>query len=324
MGLPPVVVEISAADSTSELRGTLVDACSRAVLDSECVEGSSASGIEAGSAAAVAIVSWQPDGTVRIEVGLRPDEPWHTRILRFESSEEPAEVFTAVGFAIGALVGRLQEEHELATPESAPGPEPAEPAPTPTPAVARPQLPPQPPPVTVSPSEPSSWVASLAALAGTGRSWSSWQVGAVGSIAWAHPRGALFGFTGTYAVSPRPEGDPQVSWVGFGVGPGYEFPLVGRLGLVLGVDAGAEYHRAQVTLPESLRHAEASRVVGVGRLGIDLVGPAWMQLQAVVGLHVAAPFGATRISVAGVPEDEPAPVRLTGVLGVRYDGREPR
>jgi hypothetical protein len=319
MGLPPVVVEISASDASNDLRDRLVDACTRAVQDGKCVQGSSSDGMEAGSAAAVAIVSWQPDGTVRIEVGLRPREAWHTRILRFDPEEEPSEVFTAVGFAIGALVGRLQEAEERPIFEPTPEPVAAEPEPPPTaPAPA-----PSPSPSSTVPSQPElgSWTGSVAGLVGTGRSWSSWQVGGTGAISWVHPLGALVGANASYAVSPRPEGEPQVSWAGVGVGPGYEFPLDGRFALVVGADVGLEYHRAEVTLPDSRLHGEASRVVGVGRVGVDLVGPTRSPVGGVLGVRLAAPFGATRIKVAGVPQDEPAPVRLMAVLGVRYDAR---
>jgi len=321
MGLPPVVVEISASDASAELRSTLVQACSRAVQDGECVE---SEGPTPESAAAVAIVSWQPDGTIRIEVGLRSDQPWHTRILRFEPNEEPEEVFTAVGFAIGALVGRLQQEEreETAEPPAAPEPAPPEPPPRPVPPPPPAAIAPVPPPRAPKPAaRTSSWIASAAVLGGSGRAWSNWRVGATAALAWVHPTGVSLGASGTYAVSPAPLGSLQVNWAGFGVGPGYELGVGRWLSLAFVGELGMEHHYAEITLPESRLHGHASRWVGIGRLGAALVFPARSPVAATFGVGATAPFGVTEVRIAGASQRSPAPARTTALLGIRYDAR---
>ena len=324
MGLPPVVVEISASDASAELRSTLVDACSRAVQDGECVESEGATP----EAAAVAIVSAQPDGTIRIEVGLRSDQPWHTRILRFESDEEPGEVFTAVGFAIGALVGRLQqEEDEEVIDVPADAPEPAPPA-----LPLRPHSPPPPTPVVPPPPprEPrpeargSAWTASAALLGGSGRAWSNWRVGATAALAWVHSSGVSLNASGTYAASPAPLGSVEVDWAGFGLGPGYELGVGPWASLALVGELGMEHHHAEITLAESGRRGEASRWVGMGKLGASLIVPTRSPVAATLGVGTTAPFGATEIRVAGLYQRTPAAARATALVGIRYDARYAR
>ncbi len=316
MALPPVVVEIAAEEASAAQRGALVEACTRAVQDGYCVEGSSSTPGE--SAAAVAIVSWQPDGAIRIEVGLRSDEPWHTRILRFSAEEEPAEVFTALGFAIGALVGRLQEQEQQRESEMSPTPAPP---PPPEPPARPPPAPVLPPRLDVPepPSNSGAWVARMGLLGGTGRSWSTWRVGGGAGLAWRVPSGWFASVSGSYAATPRPVGEPRVSWAGVGLGPGHEWLLRSGWGVAAGAQLGGEYHRARVTLPDSGATASAGRVVGVGRLEIECLVPTRTAWGVALGTGVTVPFGVTRINVAGVPQAEPAPVRLTGMIGVRYD-----
>jgi hypothetical protein len=326
MTLPPVVVEISAADASPVLRATLVAACSRAVQDGDCTEGASPGDPEPelGAVAAVAIVSWQSDGTVRIEVGLRPGEPWHTRVLRFEEDEEPVEVFTAVGFAIGALVGRLQDEAKQQGPEPMPEPEPepeptsgepAEPVPGPVGAAVKPN----PSPIEPPAERPASgWVGTVGLVAGSGRVWSSWRVGAGVSVAWAHPGGALLGASGEFAATPGAAGSPRETWVGFGAGPGREIELGSELALVVFGELGAEQFSAQI------QGEHASRFVALGRTGVVLVGPNRSPVSAALGVGVTVPFGATQIRIAGVDWDAAAPARVGAALGVRYDTRRRR
>jgi hypothetical protein len=107
---PPVVVEIAPPQSPPELRRTLLDACSRAVRESTCVE-PSAAGPE--TPVAVAVVSWFGKAKVRVEVALRREQQWIVREIQFSERDPAPERWRAAGLVIGTLASVVSRGGEL-------------------------------------------------------------------------------------------------------------------------------------------------------------------------------------------------------------------
>jgi hypothetical protein len=108
--------------------------------------------VQAGAeATAVAIVSWQGDRQVRIQVGLRHRRQWRIRQLAFEEADAPVERWKAAGYATGTLAGEVSGVKQLPTKEPVLAAEPAArppPAPTPRPrAPKKPAVAERPPPL---------------------------------------------------------------------------------------------------------------------------------------------------------------------------------
>lgn len=109
MPLPPVAVEVVPPLEKSELVSTLLQACSQAVVETDCVKSGSEPPGERPSA--VAIVTVEGD-RVRVEVGVQRsgESQWLTRDLRFGAMDPEYERFKTVGFVIGTLAGEISEE----------------------------------------------------------------------------------------------------------------------------------------------------------------------------------------------------------------------
>lgn len=138
----PVAVEIAPPEAPREQVLVLLAACSRAVADSECAL---AADVGDGPTRAVAIVTWQSDSRVFVEVGMRRDghSEWRSRSVLFGASDEPSERWKAVGFAVGTLArGDSTEPAQL---ERTPPPPVDSPTPPPT-AAAKPKPKSVPPP----------------------------------------------------------------------------------------------------------------------------------------------------------------------------------
>ncbi len=156
MPIAPIVVEVAPADSPTDLRAALLDACSHAVHDAHCVE---STGDVASEPSVVAIVSWRDGAHVKLQVALRPEHQWVVREIDFDERNPPEERWRAVGLVIGTLAGEITRAErpsagELPPPPSPPAPpEPAEtqpepPNPRPAPPAAperRPNTGPRPP-----------------------------------------------------------------------------------------------------------------------------------------------------------------------------------
>jgi hypothetical protein len=116
MPVPQIAVEIVINDAgtgrsprknpvePSGGRVALLSGCTSAAASAECVDAESAS-----DAGAVALISFQPDGSVHIEVGSRrsPDARWAVRDIRFHAGDAKIERFRAAGFAAGTLAAEV-------------------------------------------------------------------------------------------------------------------------------------------------------------------------------------------------------------------------
>lgn len=137
----PIAVEIAPLDVHRDEVQVLLEACTRAASDAECVLASDA---PPGGAAAVAIVTWQSDNQAFVEVGMRRDgRPlWRSRNVTFAVNDELVERWRTLGFVVGTLA-----RSELA------GEPDAEPTAANESATAPPTSPPPPPPRKAAPPE---------------------------------------------------------------------------------------------------------------------------------------------------------------------------
>lgn len=121
----PVSVEIAPPDSKESLKAVLLDACSRTVRDTECVE----SAPESTPPSVVAIVSFKAPENAHLEVALRSEQRWVTRDIRFADGDPPEERWRTVGLVIGTLASVLTRHEESPGAPAAPAPAPGVPAP---------------------------------------------------------------------------------------------------------------------------------------------------------------------------------------------------
>src|SRR6187399_1112425 len=135
--MPAVVIDVGDAQPPRDLVVALVDACSQAAAPAgtECHLVRDA---QNEPYAAIAIVTWEEGGKVRVEVGVRkePVSEWRTRELTFQAQDAEIERYKSIGFVIGSLATATRDE---AAPEATPPPErpePPPPAPKPAPVVA--------------------------------------------------------------------------------------------------------------------------------------------------------------------------------------------
>jgi len=121
----PVVVEVTAASPEAPQLAAMLEACGRAVGATECVLARQA---PEPPYEAVAIVTWEGEGRVRVEVGLQAGErtPWRSRELVFQATDLELERWRAIGFVVGTLATAARSEPEPA-PSSTPRPEPEPP-----------------------------------------------------------------------------------------------------------------------------------------------------------------------------------------------------
>ena len=317
---PPVLVEIQAEQATADLRATLLSACSSAVEGAVCREqGEPQPGDEQYSA--LAVITWQTDGTVRIEVARDREQIWQTRLLRFAVDEEPAEVFTAVGFATGTLVGTVQApiQEQPVPPAEAAGQDEAPPPPVPA---APPETPraPVPPPPSRAPrqSRLGVWRIAPGVEMGSGRSLATARVGLLGQFAWVGPRDLVLGVTASYETYPG-RGPVRYQWVTVGAGPGYDLRLSEAWGLGIGAEMSAHYFRAKATDAGTGLDDTEQRWVAAPRASVHLTWPRHAAEAVWIGAGIIWPLGLTSVRVQGVPRDDPAPFLVAAEAGVRFD-----
>jgi hypothetical protein len=279
VGVPPVVVEIQAEQATMTLVDTLLEACTRAVATTTCVQAGTAGELE--QPAAVAIVTFVGPRTVQIQVGLREDRRWRVHELAFSPVDEQTEMWRAVGFATGTLVARASNrEQPSETPPPAP---PAQPPVTESrgkPKSLETPQPPAPPQARVSPApipkKPSPWTTiDIGATIGPGLGKGATRTGGLLRATLNHPTGIL----GTAALEESlglgEHRGLETWWTTLGLGAGYAVRL-GRVAVEGRGEAIAERLAVAAKLGASTQ--SGSRWVGGGRLGL---GAAWLPMEAV-------------------------------------------
>lgn len=144
----PIVIAISPADSPSELRRTLLEACGRAVKVTECVE-RTATKEPPSDGSIVATITWRGAGHVRLEVALRTANQTVEREIDFGPHDATEERWRTTGLVVGTLASVLARNELPSAGELPAAPEPE--------ATAEPRAPePERTPDRPLPSEPEA------------------------------------------------------------------------------------------------------------------------------------------------------------------------
>jgi hypothetical protein len=293
--IPIVAVEIAPADSDPRLVQTLVTACSTSVAIGHCLLANREP--EALEPSAVAIVAWQTNEQVRIEVGIRRDQSarWLTQKLSFRRNDAPSERWRAVGLAIGTLVGEMtgavkppemkrpMDDGELASAQQ------------------------DAPHRTVSGQRTSSSRAEIrldaGAMAGPGLDRGAWRRGGFLRSSYRLRDSAFsFGLSTSYALRPKDEAGVRVEWATVGVGGGHAFEAAASVvGVELRLELLLQYVRVSATEEDSSRTGSADAWLTGARVG--LVG-SWL-FSPPFGLVLEGDIALLNASVDVRLRDEP-------------------
>ena len=251
----PVVVEVTAASPDAPALGAMLEACSRAVGHTPCVLARQA---PEPPYEAVAIVTLEGDGRVRVEVGLRAGEkrPWQSRELVFHDTDLELERWRAVGFVVGTLA-------------SAAGSEPLEPQAPPPPVEAPPRLAPPPAvsprPRAVAPSPQRRVWFGLGWFIGDGFDGALERNGAYGRAALRPGAFPIYASASlAYGTTTEDATPLTTTWLDAGLGLGVVAVDSGSLSLDFALEAVAERFSAEASDP-FIGSSERERFVGLVR-----------------------------------------------------------
>jgi hypothetical protein len=306
----PIVVDVGITEPQRDLLGVLLGACSQAAADSQCYLVSEA---PEGPYRAIAIVTWEREDRVRVEVGVRRTEggEWRTRQLSFQPADESLERYRSVGFVVGTLARdapAAQADSALSEPPAPKKPQPE-----------RQELPKAPAPAVPEAPTParkiSGFLMPLALVAGALDEGGP-RFGA-GLRAGLRPHANWF-LMAAVEGSFRPRArEVTLVWIDAGGGAGVRTTGSSPLHLELRVELLAEIFRAEAQA--GWRGESRSRIVGATRGGADLV----LDLSPSVGLAAGADamlrFGSTDLRVGGENIGSTGSVDVGGMIGVRVE-----
>lgn len=306
----PIVIDVGLAEPARDLLGVMLGACTQAAADSQCYLVSEAPD---GPYRAIAIVTWEREDRVRVEVGVRRKAggEWRTRQLSFQAGDESLERYRSVGFVVGTLARDAPEGADAPLP---PAPEPprapevklAPPrvTPTTTPSLAR-----------AAPSRVSGFLMPLALIGGAlDRGGPRFGGGVRAGL---RPQENWF-FSAVVEGSFRPRAqEVTLIWADAGAGLGVRSTSTAPVHFEGRLELLAEIFRAEAELAG--RGEARSRLVGAARAGADVVldlGPA---IGVVAGADATLRFGATTIRVGDQDVGATGNVDLGGLIGVRVE-----
>ncbi len=306
----PIVIDLGIADPPQESVQVLANACSQAATDTTCYLVRQA---PEGPYAAIAIVTWEADDRVRIEVGLRRAEgaEWRSRDIAFQVADAEIERYRSVGFVIGTLASA--DKSELARRREVPRAAPASVGPPPT-ERRRPPAKTAPPPESAQPARGFIVVAAAGSRAtseGAPRLGGQLRAGVL-----VYPRLLLLLSTGASARARDDQG-LVLSWLDAGGGLGWSLGPGSGLRLELRLEAVVERLAAEARTPRGVN--TRSRTQLAARLGADGVVPLGGFVSLVLGVEALGRGSKTYFSVEGAPAGATELVQLGGALGVRLD-----
>lgn len=352
MPLPPIAVEIAPSDSSPELRQVLLDACTRAVQETTCVESNAQS---SATPVVVAIVSWRDANNVRLEVALRLERRWIVRDVTFGANDDPAERWRAAGLVIGTLasvvanggptaveseaqpapeVGSEQGVDSTAPPaETSPPPATTTPPPPPPPAAARPTTPS--PAKTVAAQStthirdtgerrkiaaeplPPGWM-ELAGIFGSALDSGPWRAGGELAARAIIPTLPLFGSIGI-SVSTTLGRVTGVSalWTEMVAGLGYRYELDGPFCLQGRLEGIAQRFSVSIADGEQAPTSGDRWIVGA-RAGADVAWWTWKNVGFVLGGTASWNSGTTEVRLGGERVASSTPLSYAVRAGVAY------
>jgi hypothetical protein len=311
--LPVVAVQISPRDPAPVLEERLLSACSAGLKRARCVAANQLSASESGAPRAIAVVAWDDDAHVSIEVGLGSEQPvWLQRELEFVEQDPELERWRAAGFTVALLVDDPRFWSE---------PCGVQPPGVPAPALPDPRAQPEdvPAPAAIAPSAPPApWLeADLKALSGSGLVAGAWRLGAEARL--RVPFSSAWFATGSARYALAHDAGLDVRWFDASLGLGWSAPrfwssLETRLRL-----EGLAENLAVTAERAVLTDRRSTWIPGVS-LGTDLIwplSPSWTLSASVDGFWLD---GSTVITNGGerVATSAGAGILLGLGAGVRF------
>jgi hypothetical protein len=307
----PVVIDIGIADAPRESIQVLVDACTQASSETQCHLVRDA---PEGPYAAIAIVTWEANDRIRVEVGLRlaGGSEWRSRELNFQPGDAETERYRSVGFVIGTLASARDPER---APRAATDPEPE-------PTLDRSRAEPNreygserlPAPNGQTPLH--GWV-SVAAVSARAFSEGAPRLG--GSFRVGVRVASRLSVTVSAGASSRPRDDRGLllSWLDAGLGIGVALGPPANSRVELRLDALVERLSAEA---RSMADVDAAgRTQPAARLGVDGVWQLTPPFALVLGAELLARPSATRFRVQGKEVGTSGPFEVGAALGARLD-----
>lgn len=311
MPLPPVVIELSAADAQSVHAPTLVQACSSAVTEGGCQLGP-----ETGATRAVVIVSWDPEHRrAHLQIGAvrGGKDQWATRELYFRESDPLPERWKSVGLIIGTLVGEAEREQEAArkAEASASTPPPIAPASSqPKPTKALPTAPEPPRSGRVWPDR--VWL-GVELAAGPALDDGSWRFGP-GLMGMYEARELnLVALAGArYLQRPKDSHEVSMRWLELSLGPGVAYEPSPGLRLEGTTEALAQRVDASAESDSGGNWALGMRIGITGGAEVGDFG------AFTLGGHAAGLSRGTLVSVRGETVGRAPPLTFGASAGFRF------
>jgi hypothetical protein len=308
----PVVIDLGVADGPREAIQVLVDACTQAASETECHLVRDA---PEGPYAAIAIVTWEADDRIRIEVGVRRAEgaEWRSRELKFRPGDVELERYKSVGFVIGTLA-KANDPEIRAKPAEAPNA--AESGRSEPPQDVIQVAPLERPLPSEAPTPLQGWVAvsavaSRAFSAGAPRLGGNFRVGVrlVSNLSVMVSAGA--------SSRPRDQRGLLLSWLDVGVG----------LGVALGPATSSRVElRADVLVERLTAEARSNSDVDAGartqpaaRLGAVGVWQVATPFAMLGGVEALGRPSVTRFRVEGESVGASGMLEIGAILGARLD-----
>jgi len=300
-----IAVEVPAGSATAEQAEALLRACNVAAAPDRC----ETAGATSETPAAFAVVSWQGELAVHVEVGHPGADGWLERRIIFAPEDPALERWQAVGYAIGTLYGATEKKS-------------AAPAPTLTPEQASPAKPKQTEraPVARKPKVPPAHTLAVELMgrAGTGTESSARFGAGVGLFA-RHKAGPFLSTDVNLDLTDAVVGPDatalSVRFVTVGMSLGTGLPLATNLRLDLGAGPLLEYQ----WLWTELSPAAESRVVGGVRGGATVAYRVGRRVWLGIGAQMGSRFGDATITVDGERVDSIPHVFASATLTLGFD-----
>jgi hypothetical protein len=308
----PIAIDVGVTEPPRELAGVLVESCTRAAVDSTCYLVKEAPD---DSYAALAIITWERDDKVRIEVGLQREQgtEWRSRQLSFQAGDVAVERYRSVGFVIGTLATASKDEPSASEPSpestSSTSPPPvAVPAATPQASEPATSLPP-------AASGPSRGFLGVSAIAGRPVDRGGLRVG--GNVRLGLrllPRLAVLASAGL-STRPRDDFGLRIVWVDAGAGAAFTLGSPVASHVEVRLELLVEQFSAEAR--GAAGAATQARVLPTLRPGLDGVLRLGSFMELVAGVELTGRPALTTVNVESTERVETQHIEFGASLGAR-------
>jgi hypothetical protein len=306
----PIAIDVGVAEPPRELASVLVESCTRAAVDSTCYLVKEAPD---DSYAALAIITWERDDKVRIEVGLQREQgtEWRSRQLSFQAADVAVERYRSVGFVIGTLATASKDQPSSGEAPTEPAPEqPPVAAPATTPLKSEPA--PLPP---LTASGPSHGFLGVSAILGRPVDRGGLRVG--GNVRLGLRLLPRLTALASASLSTRPRDDfgLRIVWVDAGAGAAFTLGSPVSSHLEVRLELLVEQFSAEALGPSGA--ATQARVLPTLRPGFDGVWRLGSFMELVGGVDLTGRPALTTVNVESTERVETQYLEFGASLGAR-------